>query len=110
MSHEWQDTLDDLASRRAAAVAMGGPGRVERHRAQGKLDARSRISTLLDQGSFTEIGQLVGPQPADGFVAGIGRVDGRPVAVGAEDFTVAGGSIGQGTAAKRYRVAELALQ
>lgn len=110
MSHEWQDTLDDLAARRAAAMAMGGPGRVERHRARGKLDARDRIATLLDQGTFTEIGQLVGPQPADGFVAGLGRVDGRPIAVGAEDFTVAGGSIGQGTAAKRYRIAELALQ
>lgn len=107
---DWGPALEDLASRRAAARAMGGAEKLERHRGRGKLDARRRIDTLLDHGSFTEIGALISGLPADAFVAGVGAIDGRPVAVGAEDFTVAGGSIGPGASSKRYRIAELALQ
>lgn len=106
----WQPVLDDLAERRHAAEAMGGEERLARRRARGKLDARERIATLCDPGSVVEIGRLVGDLPADGFVAALGTIDGRPVAVGSEDFTVAGGSIGAGGSAKRYRLAELAGQ
>jgi acetyl-CoA carboxylase carboxyltransferase component len=106
----WGPTLDDLAERRAAARAMGGEERLERHRKAGKLDVRARIDALLDPGSFSELGTLVGSVPADAFVAGAGRIDGRPVMVGAEDFTVLGGTIAGGSNAKRYRIAELALQ
>ncbi|NNL68300.1 MAG: acetyl-CoA carboxylase carboxyltransferase subunit, partial [Myxococcales bacterium] len=74
--------------------------------------------TLLDAGSFHEIGSLVGGAPAggrapvaaDAFVCGSGRIDDRPVFVGAEDFTSQGGSIGIGTHAKRHRLVELAGQ
>lgn len=106
----WRPTLDDLAERRDAARAMGGEERLARHRKSGKLDARARIDSLLDPESFTELGTLVGSVPADAFVAGAGRIDGRPVMVGAEDFTVLGGTIAGGNNAKRYRIAELALQ
>ncbi len=106
----WAELLADLEARKADARSMGGPDRVERHRAKGRLDARQRIQTLLDSGSFSEIGTLVGNAPADGIVVGIGRIDGRPVAVGAEDFTTLGGSIGAGSTAKRYRIADLAGQ
>jgi acetyl-CoA carboxylase carboxyltransferase component len=107
----WGPALAELAARRDAARAMGGPERVARHRAKGKLDARDRIAYLLDDGSFTELGLLAGGRvPADAFVAGSGRIDGRPVMVGAEDFTVLGGTIGGGSHAKRYRLAELALR
>jgi methylmalonyl-CoA decarboxylase subunit alpha len=85
----WQPVLDDLAERRRAAEAMGGDERLTRRRARGKLDARERIATLCDPGSVVEIGRLVGDLPADAFVAAIGTIDGRPAAVGAEDFTVA---------------------
>ena len=105
----WGPTLADLAERRAAARAMGGEERLGRHRGSGKLDARARIDHLLDPGSFHEIGTLVGTLPADGIVAGSGTIDGRPVMVGAEDFTVAAGTIASGSNAKRYRIAELAL-
>lgn len=90
---------------------MGGADRLARHRAAGpdRLDARARIAALCDRGSFVEIGTLAGNVPADAFVAGHGRVDGRPVMVGAEDFTVAAGSIGPASNAKRHRIAELAL-
>ena len=89
---------------------MGGSERLDRHRGQGKLDARTRVEALLDPGSFAEIGTLVGEVPADGIIAGAGCIDGRPVMVGAEDFTTVAGTIGSGSNAKRYRIAELALR
>jgi acetyl-CoA carboxylase carboxyltransferase component len=115
---DWEPLLEDLATRRDAARAMGGPERLERQRAGGRLDARARVDRLLDEGTFVELGTLVGsvhrgvtpPTPADGLVAGHGLIDGRPVLVAAEDFTVMGGSIGHGTTAKRERLAGLARQ
>lgn len=110
MHDEWESTIADLTVRKAAVHAMGGPEKLERHRARGALDARARIDALTDAGSFTEIGALTGPLPADAFIAGVAQVDGRPVAIGAEDFTTAGGSIGPGAHVKRHRIVELALQ
>jgi acetyl-CoA carboxylase carboxyltransferase component len=113
---DWRPLLDDLEARRVAARAMGTPERLAERRAAGRLDARARLDVLFDAGTFVELGTLVGsvhrgvipPVPADGLVAGHGLVAGRPVLAGAEDFTVMGGSIGHGTAAKRQRLAELA--
>lgn len=115
---DWDPLLKDLQQRRDTARAMGGTERLERQHAGGRLDARARVERLLDPGAFVELGALVGsvhrgvvpPVPADGLVAGHGLIDGRPVLVAAEDFTVMGGSIGLGTTAKRQRLAELAGQ
>lgn len=108
---DWREVVEDLAARRADARQMGGPEKLAKRRDAGRLNARERIAALIDAGSFTEIGTLVGGAlPGDAFVCGVGRVDGRCVAVGAEDFTVAGGSIGKGASAKRQRLAELAVQ
>jgi acetyl-CoA carboxylase carboxyltransferase component len=111
VADEWDATLEDLAERRRAARAMGGEERLARHHASGKLDARARIDRLLDRGSFQELGTLVGGSeaPADAVVIGSGRIDGRPVMVAAEDFTVKAGTISQAANAKRHRVAEIAL-
>lgn len=105
----WGPALDDLAERRRAARAMGGEERLAKKHAKGQLDARARIDHLVDPGSFRELGTLVGEVPGDGIVAGAGRIDGRPVMIGAEDFTTLAGSIGSGSTSKRYRLAELAL-
>lgn len=109
---QWAGLLAELQQRRTAARAMGGPERLARHRARGRGDARARVTTLLDPGSFIEMGTLAGDgdHPADALIAGTGRIDGRPVLIGAEDFTVAGGSIGIAGATKRHRLAQLALQ
>jgi acetyl-CoA carboxylase carboxyltransferase component len=110
---DWKPILEELERRRAISRAMGGPERVERlMTARGKLDARRRLETLFDPGTFVEFGGLVGGTqvPGDALVAGFGKVDGRNVVAAAEDFTVLGGSIGQGSAAKRYRAVELARQ
>ena len=111
---EWEPWLERLDEVRRRSTEMGGPDKVERlMHARGKLDVRQRIECLFDPGSFVELGSLVGHKsdlPADGYVCGVGRVDGRPVLAGAEDFTIAAGSHGPGGAAKRYRIAELAVQ
>jgi len=110
---DWKEVLEVLERRRAAARAMGGPERVERLMTRrGKLDARTRLALLFDEGSFEELGTLVGGErvPGDALVAGHGLVHGRRVLAAAEDFTVLGGSIGSGSMNKRNRVCELALQ
>ena len=90
---------------------MGGDERLGKHRDAGKLDARARVATLLDPGSFHELGTLVGGEdaPADAIVVGSGRIDGRAVMVAAEDFTVKAGTISAAANSKRYRVAEIAV-
>lgn len=114
----WGPLLADLERRQEIAVSMGGEEKLEKRASNGLLNARERIKGLLDPGSFVELGALVGgltgpdekPTPADGTVAGAGRIDGRPVLVAADDFTVLGGSIGVGAASKRYRLCQLAKQ
>ncbi len=107
--HDWGETLDDLHQRREDAFAMGGAEKLAARAASGRLDARSRVAALLDDGSFTEIGTLAGGgAPADALVAGVGNIEGRPVAVGAEDFTTMGGSIGAAASRKRWRIADIA--
>ena len=110
-SEGWEGVLEHLQRRREVSRAMGGEERLQKHRAAGKLDVRARIDHLVDPGSFQELGTLVGGEeaPADAIVIGSGRIDGRPVMVGAEDFTVKAGTISSSANAKRYRVAELAL-
>ena len=108
-TRKWREKIANLKDRKADAQTMGGSEKVTKHHATGKMDARQRIASLLQGGSFTEVGQLAGGE-VDAFIAGIGSLNGRPVAVGCEDFTVKGGSIGRAESAKRYRIAELALQ
>ena len=110
-SEGWEVVLEHLQQRREVSRAMGGEERLQKHRAAGKLDVRARIDHLVDPGSFQELGTLVGGEeaPADAIVIGSGRIDGRPVMVGAEDFTVKAGTISSSANAKRYRVAEIAL-
>jgi propionyl-CoA carboxylase beta subunit len=81
---------------------------------QGKLFVRDRLALLLDEGSFVEDGLLANALaddlPADGVVTGVGRVDGRPVCVMANDTTVKAGSWGARTVEKIVRLTEHALK
>src|SRR5438477_562673 len=99
----WEPELEELAHRTELARRMGGVEKVGKHRAQGKLTVRERIEALLDPGSFHEIGALTGRAIYDddgqvvdvtpaNFVMGRGRIDGRSVVVGGDDFTVRGGA------------------
>jgi acetyl-CoA carboxylase carboxyltransferase component len=115
---EWSSVLEDLRRREEQARAMGGAERLARQRRGGRLDARQRVDVLLDPGSFRELGTLVGSRErgdlpavaADALVCGMGKIEGRPLLVGSEDFSSLGGSIGLGTHAKRVRLARLAAQ
>jgi len=110
---DWEPWLERLELARERAHEMGGTERLDKHRSTGKLDVRQRVDALFDSGTFNELGTLVGNKddlPADGFVCGFGLVNGRPTAVGAEDFTIKAGSVGTGGAYKRHRIAELAGQ
>jgi acetyl-CoA carboxylase carboxyltransferase component len=96
----FEKVLDELAGRKARALAMGGADKVARRRAEGVLNARERIEALLDPGSFVESGlyatshrpEMKERTPADGKIAGFGRIDGRHVALVSNDFTVLGAS------------------
>ncbi|HEY1243753.1 MAG TPA: carboxyl transferase domain-containing protein [Hyphomicrobiaceae bacterium] len=120
----WKPELDELERRRRLALELGGPDKVARHRAQGKLTVRERIAGLVDEGSFEEIGSaagfpeydaegnLTGLTPAN-IVCGRARIEGRTVFVTGDDFTVRGGANDGGlrdkfayaeTWARRWRV------
>lgn len=112
---------EELRARRDGFLAMGGPERVARQHAQGKLTVRERVDLLFDTRSFTEFAllahhqstspQMQGKQtPADGVVTGVGRIDGRRVCLIAYDFTVMAGSMGMVGEVKASRMRELALR
>ena len=90
--------LQDYEQRRATAEGMGSPDKLARRREAGLLDARARLARLFDDGSFSEVGLFAfsgsdpANAPADGKVAGFGRIDGREAAAVSNDFTVMGAS------------------
>lgn len=99
----WEPELDEIRRRRALVERMGGEERVARHVAAGRMPVRDRIAALLDAGSFRESGTLASRVEYDdegnlrsltpsNFVTGRGTIDGRPVVIGADDFTVRGGA------------------
>ena len=99
----WKSEMDELRRREAFAEQLGGPERVKRQHDGGRYTIRERIDRLVDGGSFHEIGKIAGKASYDGkndlkeltpveLVFGRGRLDGRPVVVGGDDFTVRGGS------------------
>ncbi len=113
--------LRQLAERTAAARAGGGPERIARQHAAGKLTARERIELLLDPGSFVELDALVTHRcrdfgmerqlvPGDGVVSGYGTIQNRLVYVFAQDFTVFGGSLSETNARKICKIMDLAME
>ena len=112
-----QQKIDTLHSKYDAALKGGGPQRIEKQHQGGKLTARERIAAFLDEASFEEVDALAtNPTEGgekfygDGVVTGFGRVDGRPVAVYAQDFTVVGGSLSLTHARKITKVMDMAMK
>ena len=113
--------MDEFKRARLLSRQGGGEKRIKSQHEKGKMTARERIDTLLDKGSFQELGSLATHQvtdfgmaekrfPGDGVVTGIGKINGRRVAVYAQDFTVLGGSFSQVQAQKINRIQDLALE
>ena len=113
--------MERLRRLRAEASAGGGPERVEKQHAAGKMTARERVDALVDPGSFLELDPFVLHQETnfgmggrrvygDGVVTGLATVAGRPVALFSQDFTVFGGSLGEMFAAKVTKVMDHAMK
>jgi propionyl-CoA carboxylase beta chain len=119
--HTTAGKIADLERRRQDAIHAGSQRAIERQHARGKMTARERIDGLLDPGSFTEFDELARHRatdfgmPAnrpygDGVVTGYGTVDGRPVCVFSQDFTVFGGSLGEVYGEKIVKVMDHAMK
>ena len=118
---DMREKLEELAQRRASLTQGGGPREVDRQHQRGKLTARERIAKFLDPGSFVELdlwaksratgfdidGRVL---PGDGVITGYGDVYGRLVYVYAQDFTVAGGTMGSTGGKKIVKVMRRALE
>jgi propionyl-CoA carboxylase beta chain len=119
--HSTAGKLADLGRRVDEAVHAGSARAVEKQHTRGKRTARERIAMLLDEDSFVELDQLARHRSTnfdldktrpygDGVVTGHGTVDGRPVCVFAQDFTVFGGSLGEVFGEKIVKVMDLAMK
>ncbi|GAB5556168.1 MAG: acyl-CoA carboxylase subunit beta [Schleiferiaceae bacterium] len=115
------DALKNLNEKKEQALLGGGQKRIDSQHKKGKLTARERLHFLLDEGSFEEMGQLVTHRSTlfgldkqtfygDGVVTGSGTINGRPVYVFSQDFTVLGGSLAEAHAEKICRIMDLAMQ
>ncbi|MDR0902540.1 MAG: acyl-CoA carboxylase subunit beta, partial [Opitutaceae bacterium] len=113
--------LEQLRKHRETALNGGGADKLAARRAKGLLTARDRIDALLTPGTFMEFGMHAQHQcthfgmegkslPCDGVVTGVGHIDGRPVAVFSQDFTVGGGALGQIHAKKICDALEYAME
>ena len=101
-----QEKVADLRTRRSVVELGGGKDRIEKQHQGGKLSARERIASLVDKGSFEEIGAFARHRasyfgmaakdlPADGVVTGCATIEGRIVHLASQDFTVLGGAAGE---------------
>ncbi len=117
----WKSEMDELRRREEFAEQLGGPERVERQHAGGRYTVRERIAKLADPGSFHELGKIAGSASYDArndleklvpsnFVFGRARLDGRPVVIGGDDFTVRGGSADATIKGKHFQCEQMAKE
>ncbi len=99
----WEKAIEDIEYVRGLGQELGGPDRVKRHHERGYYTIRERIDKIADAGSFVEYGPMVGAAEFDddgnlleftpgAYVMGLAEINGRPVALGGDDFTISGGS------------------
>ena len=117
----WHPELEELRRREALAEQLGGADKVERQHHFGKQTVRERVTQIVDEGSFWELGKTAGVASYDdqgnlieftpsNFVFGIAELDGRPAVVSGDDFTVRGGSNDASISAKREASESIALE
>ncbi len=115
-----KDKLEELKKIKLNAMQGGGESRLEAQHKRGKLTARERIHLLLDKGTFEEMDMFVRHQSkdfglenqryyTDGVVTGTGLIEGRPVCVFSQDFTILGGSLAEYHAKKICKIMDLAM-
>src|SRR5437867_1046645 len=117
----YEEKLAQLQELREAAIHSASESAIEKQHAKGKLTARERIEKLLDPGSFEELDTFMRHRTfefemqknrpwGDAVVTGHGKIDGRPVCVFSQDFTVFGGSLGEVMAEKMVKIMDLAAR
>ena len=113
--------INELMDKRAKAKEGGGAKRIQAQHDKGKMTVWERIEYLFDPGTFQEVGSLVESRftdfgmdkkklPGDGVVTGFGTINGSPVYIAAEDFTVMGGTYGEYHSRKIVRIMDMAFQ
>lgn len=113
--------IHDLYDRKREVELGGGDERIDKQHEKGKLTARERIELLVDCGTFVECNPFIEhnchdfgldqqKSPGDGVVTGFGKVNGRPIYLFAQDFTVFGGALGEMHAKKIANVMDLAAK
>ena len=116
-----KEKLEQLSKLKEDAKLGGGDERIKSQHEKGKLTARERIELLVDVGSFEEIDMFVKHRavdfgldkqhyPGDGVVTGFAKIDGRPIALFSQDFTVFGGSLSEAHAEKIVKIMEMAMK
>jgi len=116
-----KDKIDKLTKLKEQAKLGGGKERIKSQHEKGKLTARERIELLVDEGSFDEVDMFVKHRatdfgldkqhfPGDGVVTGFAKIDGRPIALFSQDFTVFGGSLSETHAEKIVKVMKMAMK
>jgi acetyl-CoA carboxylase carboxyltransferase component len=117
----WEKDVSEIEQRRALAKQQGGPEAIEMHHAKGRLTIRERIEGIVEKDSFEEHGEGAGFAEFDdegqiksfnpaNYVVGFGRVNGKRIVVGGEDFTLKGGSPNAAGLRKSVYAEELAVQ
>ncbi|MEI2665158.1 acyl-CoA carboxylase subunit beta [Rossellomorea sp. LJF3] len=115
------EKINELYDRRREVELGGGDEKIDKQHEKGKLTARERIDILVDPGSFVELNPFIehrcsdfgleGVQgPGDGVVTGYGKVNGKPIYLFSQDFTVFGGALGEMHAKKISHVMDLAVK
>ncbi len=115
-----EDRIKQFEERKARLMTMGGEKMVQRQHELGKLTARERLDLFYDKGTFQEVQLFVKHRSklfgldekeinADGVITGFGKVNGRAVFAAAQDFTSAGGSLGEMHARKIWKVMDMAI-
>ncbi|UOY93910.1 acyl-CoA carboxylase subunit beta [Ectobacillus sp. JY-23] len=115
------EKINDLYDRKREIELGGGDAKIEKQHEKGKLTARERIDLLVDPGTFMELNPFMEHRcsdfglgdkagPGDGVVTGYGKINGRPIYVFSQDFTVFGGALGEMHAKKIANVMDLAAQ
>src|SRR4030065_1291738 len=121
MRFPMKDKIDKLSKLKAEAKCGGGEEKIKSQQEKRKLTARERIELLVDEGSFEEVDMFVKHRatdfgldkqhfPGDGVVTGFARIDGRPIALFSQDFTVFGGSLSETHAEKIVKVIKMAMK
>lgn len=116
-----KDKFEELAKRKSEALLGGGKDKIDAQHKKGKLTARERIELLVDEGSFEEVDMFVKHRaknfgldkinyPGDGVVTGFAKIDGRPIALFSQDFTVFGGSLSETHAEKIVKIMNMAMK